>query len=330
MVKLAISHSVVSSDALVPFIHDIYNIGDILECRFISNGLNDTYIVITNDNKYILRIYKVNWRSISDIEFEIELLNHLLANGIPVSFPVEKKDGGYHTELKAPEGPRYAVLFTYAEGGYSNSKESCSLYGEEVAKMHVVMDEFHSGHQRFELDLDHLLTKPLQSIKPLLTHRPEDIEYLESLSLLLKNRIHGLSSDLSWGVCHGDLHGGNVHFHDGSLMHFDFDCAGPGWRAYDISVFLWAKVRGREKDKFKNELWDLFLEFYQKNKKLSQCELEAVPTFVAIREIWLMGLHTGNSKVWGAWQDDHYFNKNLQFLREWCEENSINEAGYPS
>ncbi|WP_282942778.1 phosphotransferase [Paenibacillus sp. RC67] len=324
MVNLDVTHSVICTDALLPVIYEIYNVGHILECRFISNGLNDTYLLITNSGKYILRIYKVNWRNKSDIEFEIELLNHLISNGVPVSYPVEKKDGSYLSEFKAPEGQRFAVLFTYAEGGNSDSKESCSLYGEEVAKMHVVMEDFHSSHHRFAIDLDHLLTKPLQSITPLLAHRPEDIAYLESLSLLLKRRINTISSELSWCVCHGDLHGGNVHFHESSLTHFDFDCAGFGWRAYDISVYLWAKVRGRKKDLFQNELWSIFLESYQKNKVLSERDLEVVPTFVAIREIWLMGLHTGNSKIWGAWQNDHYFNKNLQFLREWCEEHSIN------
>lgn len=324
MLKLAVNHSVISSDALLPIIHELYDIGDILECRFLSNGLNDTYIVITNEGKYILRIYKANWRNKSDIDFEIELLNHLISNGVPVSYTVVKKDGGYLTELAAPEGQRFAALFTYAEGGHSDSKENCSLYGGHVAKMHVVMEDFHCSQHRFTIDLDHLLTKPIQSIKPLLSHRPEDIEYLESLSLLLQSRINGISSELSWGVCHGDLHGGNVHFHDSNLTHFDFDCAGFGWRAYDISVFLWAKVRGRGKDHFKNELWSIFLESYQKNKVLSEHDLEVVPTFVAIREIWLMGLHTGNSQIWGAWQNDHYFNTNLQFLREWCEEHSIN------
>jgi Ser/Thr protein kinase RdoA (MazF antagonist) len=323
MIKLEVAHSVISTDALVPIVYEAYNIGDIVECRFISNGLNDTYMVNTNEKKYILRIYKYNWRSKSEINFELELLNHLVSNGVPVSYPVVKKAGGYFTELLAPEGSRYAILFTYAEGTNSNSKENCSLYGEQVAKMHVAMEDFHSSHHRFAIDLNHLLTIPLQSIRTLLSHRPEDIDYLESLSLLLQNRIRRIASELSWGVIHGDLHGGNVHFHEGGLTHFDFDCAGYGWRAYDISVFLWAKVRGRQKELFKNELWSIFLESYRENSALSEPELEVVPTFVAIREIWLMGLHTGNSRIWGAWQNDHYFNKNLQFLRDWCEEHSI-------
>ncbi|MCQ6563278.1 phosphotransferase [Paenibacillus mendelii] len=323
MLKLAVNHSVISSDALMPVIHDLYDIGEILEIRFLSNGLNDTYLVIASERKYVLRIYKANWRSKSDIECEIELLHHLISNGVPVSHSVKKKDGGYLIELAAPEGHRFAALFTFAEGGHSDTLENSSLYGIEVAKMHRAMDDFHSSHDRFIIDLDHLLEKPFQSIKPLLTHRPHDIEYLESLSKLLRDRIEDISSELDWGMCHGDLHGGNVYFHQDTLTHFDFDCGGLGWRAYDIAVFLWAKVRCRGKDAFENEMWSAFLASYQEHKPLSDRDLEAVPVFIAIREIWLMGLHTGNAPVWGAWQNDHYYDINLKFLREWCAEHNI-------
>ncbi|UVI29187.1 phosphotransferase enzyme family protein [Paenibacillus spongiae] len=323
MLKLAVNHSVISSDALVPVIHDLYDIGDIAEVRFLNNGLNDTYLVAASEIKYILRIYKVNWRSQSDIEWELELLHHLYVHGLPVSHAVMKKAGGNLVEIAAPEGQRFAALFTYAEGGHSDTKESSSLYGEEVAKLHAAMNGYQCRHDRFVIDLDHLLKEPLQSIKPLLAHRPEDFEYLEALSKLLRSRIETVSEELERGMCHGDLHGWNVHFHNDSLTHFDFDCGGFGWRAYDLAVFLWARVRGRGKDAFHNEMWDAFLASYQQHKALSKHDLEAIPAFIAIREIWLMGLHTGNAQVWGAWQNDHYFDTNLKFLREWCAEHAI-------
>lgn len=324
MLRLPVYHSVISSNALIPAVHDLYDIGDVMECAFLENGLNDTYILKTSTGKYILRIYKAHWRNKQDIVFEVELLNHLNKKGIPVSVPVISRDGSYLFELEAPEGTRYAVLFTYAEGGNSDTQESCALYGEHVAKMHLAMDDFQSEQERFKLDLDHLLKEPLQSIRKPLSHRPEDFDYLESLSEVLSNRIDEISAELEWGVCHGDLHGANVHFNENTLTHFDFDCGGSGWRAYDVSVFLWARVRGEEKEHFNNEQWTAFLNSYQKHKVLSENDLKAIPIFVAIREIWLMGLHTGNSHIWSCGgQNDHYFNTNLKFLRDWCEVHSI-------
>ncbi|OME02955.1 hypothetical protein BSK54_08800 [Paenibacillus odorifer] len=324
MLKLPVYHSVISSHAIVPVINDLYEIGDVLECSFYENGLNDTYLLKTSIDKYILRIYKAHWRNKHEIDFELELLNHLNKKNIPVSAPVISRDGGYLIELEAPEGTRYAVLFTFAKGNYSDEKASCELYGEQVAKMHLAMDDFECGQQRFTLNLDHLLKEPLQSIRKHLSHRQEDIDYLESLSEVLANSIAEISSELDWGACHGDLHGANVHFYEDTLTHFDFDCGGFGWRAYDVSVFLWSRVRGKEREHFDNEQWTVFLDSYQKHKVLSENDLKAIPIFVAIREIWLMGLHTGNAQVWSCgWQNDHYFNTNLQFLRNWCEVHSI-------
>lgn len=326
MLKLPIYHSVISSEALLPVINDLYDLGNVLGCRFLSNGLNDTYLLQTSTGKYILRIYKAHWRSKPDIIYEIEMLNHLRKKDIPASAPIIRRNGEYLFELAAAEGQRFAVLFTYAEGGYSDTKENSELYGGEVAKMHLAWDDFNCVQERFALDLNHLLKQPLQSIRGSLCHRPKDMEELEYLAQRLATSINAISSTLDWGVCHGDLHGSNVHFHEHSLTHFDFDCGGLGWRAYDIAVYLWAKVRGKEKEHFHNGLWDAFLESYQKNKELSEYDLKAIPIFVAIREIWLMGLHTGSSHVWGGgWQNDDYFDTNLKFLRNWCEAHSIHE-----
>lgn len=77
MLKLPVYHSVISSNALIPAVNDLYDIGDVMECSFLENGLNDTYILKTSTGKYILRIYKAHWRNKQDIVFEVELLNHL-------------------------------------------------------------------------------------------------------------------------------------------------------------------------------------------------------------------------------------------------------------
>ncbi|GIP36922.1 hypothetical protein J31TS4_02020 [Paenibacillus sp. J31TS4] len=323
MLQLAINHSVISSESLRSFLMNRYDIGQVSECRFLSNGLNDTYRVTTPEESYIYRIYKVNWRTPGDVAFEIDLLDHLHNEGIPVSYAVRKRDGQAVTEIASPEGIRFCVLFTYAPGQPSNDDASCRLYGIETARMHEAMDKFPVRHDRFAIDLDHLLKEPIGPIRRLLSHREEDMAYLEALAERLRQHIGDQAEKLDWGVCHGDLHGGNVHFHNEALIHIDFDCGGNGYRAYDLSVFLWAKVRGREKDAFRNEKWELFLEGYRSVRELVKEDWEAITAFVAIREIWLMGLHTSYSHIWGEWQDDAYFDRSLRFLRSWCEAHAL-------
>jgi hypothetical protein len=48
--------------------------------------------------------------------------------------------------------------------------------------------------------------------------------------------------------------------------------------------------------------------------------LDAIPTFVLLRQIWHLGLHIGGADHWGAgWMDDAYFDKRLANLRQWEE-----------
>jgi len=323
MLTLSYNHSVISSQALASVLPDLYDIGKAVECRFLNNGLNDTYIYTTDEQSYAVRVYKANWRKRQDIDFELAMLHHLAGRSNPVSSPIPMKSGGFSFMIDAPEGERAAAVFTFAPGGYADNEESSKLYGKEVAKLHREMDTFQTGHDRFIIDIDHLLYIPLQTIRPFLKQRPDDIAYLEAVADLLARRLKEAAPHLEWGLCHGDLHGGNVYFHEGSLTHFDFDCSGYGWRAYDIAVFLWAKVRARGKEAFNNEKWPLFLEAYQNEKSLAKEDLEAIPLFVAAREIWLMGLHTGFAEVWGGWMDDNYFNTNIKFLKDWCEHHCL-------
>lgn len=66
--------------------------------------------------KYILRIYRNDWRSEQEVQFELELLAFLGARGAPVSTAVTTKKGELSFVIDSPEGKRMAVLFHYAEG----------------------------------------------------------------------------------------------------------------------------------------------------------------------------------------------------------------------
>ena len=87
MLRVTPVHTVFHKDKLFAALADAYDIGTPSCSRFVSNGLNDTYIVETNRGSFVLRIYKHNWRTEADIRFELELLIHLQNRGIPVSVP---------------------------------------------------------------------------------------------------------------------------------------------------------------------------------------------------------------------------------------------------
>ena len=78
------------------------------------------------------------------------------------------------------------------------------------------------------------------NIRPFLTHRPEDLRFIEIFKEELLDVLLNIPRDeLDYGFCHGDFHGLNAHKNNKGITFFDFDCCGFGWRAYDIAVFRW-------------------------------------------------------------------------------------------
>jgi Ser/Thr protein kinase RdoA (MazF antagonist) len=321
--SIAVMHSLLSSTALGK-LTEHYEVGQALSCRLLTRGLNDTYKLETNTGTYILRVYRAGWRSVTDIHYELEVIRHLAMHGTPVSIPLQRTDGGWFTNLGAPEGIRHAVLFSFAEGEIPILDEAtCRLYGETLAQIHNHSDEFHSRHDRFPLDLDHLLDKPLQSIERLMTGQTEDIRYLQELAQKMKSKLP--VEALTTGFCHGDFHDWNTHLHRGSLTVFDFDCCGQGFHAYDIAVFLW-NLKNNYRDK-EEAGWPAFLDGYRQHRPLSPVDLDWVPLFVTVRRIWLMGIYASNEVVWGTgWATQNNFQRFLSDLRrdelEWSSEES--------
>jgi Ser/Thr protein kinase RdoA (MazF antagonist) len=249
-----VTHSILSAAALLAEVLPDYAIGMPVGCKLLGRGLNDTYLVHTTDDRYILRVYRAGWRSLPEIGYELDALTHLARKDISMSRPLARKDGDFIRTLHAPEGDRHVVLFTYANGKEpTHDGEQSQLYGRAVAAVHAATDDFVSRHNRFHLDLVHLADQPLAAIQPFLEHRPEDWAYLQALADRLRKRLDRFQREQpDFGFCHGDFHGWNAHIdEEDTLTFFDFDCCGPGWRAYDIAVFRWSG--GREDTKWEAE-----------------------------------------------------------------------------
>jgi hypothetical protein len=99
----------------------------------------------------------------------------------------------------------------------------------------------------------------------------------------------------------------------------DWDCVGYGWRAYDLTVLLWSTaLQG-----LGTGLWDAYLRGYQEQRRLSGPELAAVPAFVAVRHIWVMGVEMGHvlDGTWGVGRvGDRWLDRHLATLGGWLDE----------
>lgn len=245
---------------------------------------NDVYLVQTATDKVVLKIYGKDWRTESEIRYEIDLLQHLGNKGVLIANTLPAKDGDrLQVFTDSQEGERLAVLFEYAIGDKPQAPFTTDLYrlfGQAVAAMHNGSDDFSTPHQRPKLDLDYLVNNPLRLAQPLLTNRPDDKTFLDSLAERINTKIASLKpQDLDWGVVHGDMTLDNLHItSDNKICLYDFDSGGPGWRASDIQG--WTLL---EKEEAKGQA---FRKGYSEVRPIKETDLLAAPYMVAAWDIW--------------------------------------------
>jgi hypothetical protein len=132
--------------------------------------------------------------------------------------------------------------------------------------------------------------------------------------------------ELSQCVCHGDCHGSNARIDSlGSATLIDFDDGGPGWVAYDLAVFLWTACAFFPQ---RRALWRYFLDGYRSVRPIPRADLDAVPLFVPLRHIWLLGEYAAGAGGWGTWWLGEWFDRQMAFLRAWEEEQLSAPLGF--
>ncbi len=315
-----ISSSHLSPEAIASEVLPQYGLGTHAKCEYYSGGFNHTYRVTAEDGTvYFLRAYRKNWRTLADIQYELDVLNHLHKKNFPAAHPLPTRNGAYYYPVNAPEGTRFIALFTLAPGpeiSYKNNPGLVAMsYGHAVADMHDALQDFHSSHPRFQLDLDFFTKQPLQYIEPFLRDRPEDWRFVKEFAAKLYQRLSKLPvDDLELGFCHGDLQGYHANVSaDGTLTFFDFDCGGYGFRAYDLAVFLWCC---RLEDAV-SVRWESFINAYCERRAINKLDIQAVPLFVCARYLWHIGVHAQNSPDWGIdFLNKDYFKDHLERLRK--------------
>lgn len=279
---LGCNYSTISPEALMADVIPDYCIDNPLECRFWERGANDTYRVRCADACYFLRVYRSGAYPREANEFEAEALHYLHEKGCPVAYPIARKSGGYITEITAVEGPRFVLLTALAEGETPDygSPDNCRLVGESVAQMHLASDGFETSLSRTRLDPQWLLEDSMTVIRNYMAHHPDQLSFIESIARDVRVAVQSVPEEsLDIGICHGDLHGGNLHLHEGKVIHFDFEECAFGYRVYDLATFKWGVCRRDRKR------WSAFLEGYVSVRPVSDQDLSLINTFVIIREL---------------------------------------------
>ena len=95
-----------------------YDIGRPVEVRTLQATRNHTLAIVTDGGRYAVRIRGDAWwiGDESELEFELDLLDHLARDGLAVSIAVPQRDGSRVGILDDGTRRRTYTLFTWVPG----------------------------------------------------------------------------------------------------------------------------------------------------------------------------------------------------------------------
>lgn len=294
-----------------------YELRQPLAAAFLTRGINDTYVVQSGGQRFILRVYRRGLRTEKEIEAELSIIGLLHEGGVGVSRPVRARDESLIQEVNSLEGTRYAVLFDFASGErpVEYDPNLAHTVGRTLATIHNSLDLVKEPYMRQRMTVSTLIDEPLKLITGSVFWRPSDHGFLLPLASELRNRVLQFPSNPPfYGICHGDFHRRNFHVaENGRITLFDFDVCGYVWRPYEFASLL--------RDIGSNTaVWNALIAGYREQRRMEETELRSIYVFWAVRSLWELGLQAMLAEEIGKERVEEVFEFETSRLLRWIKE----------
>lgn len=327
MAFFPVTNATLSADHLAGFIQKEYQLENTISCKLLKTGINHTYLVTSQSQKFIFRVYSINWRTTTEILEEIRLLNLLKEQNLPVSFAMADGAGNYIKEFKAPEGIRFGVLFSHAEGSKALNYGTDIHFkvGETMSRMHQITHNLVLDRVTYTADL--LLNQSVERLTQFLDRNEKEMIYIATLKDFLKEAIGQIDkSKIRLGAIHMDIWFDNMHFSDsGAVSIFDFDFCGNGFLVSDIGYYV-MQLFNLEKDESQHKIkLESFLNGYESVTKISADEKRIIPIMSTAAYLFYLGVQCQRFDNWSnVFLNEIYLKRFIELIiKKWVDFNNL-------
>lgn len=321
--------STVSAKHIGFFVQQQYGLKETAKCSLLKAGVNHSYLVTVGNDKFVFRLYSVNWRTELDITEEIRLLNLLRDAKVSVSYPLEDAAGKYIQQITAPEGLRYGVLFSFAEGD-KQLNFSADLHrqaGETMARIHQVTHNLHL--QRVTYTLQVILQDPFVHLGQFLPKESEEMAWMLSAhKYLLQVLANADATQMRTGVVHLDIWFDNFTIDkEGKITIFDFDFCGNGWLCYDIAYYILQVYSTEKVPAERDEKIAGFFEGYESITAITAEEKRLLPALGVSLYFFYLGVQCQRFEDWSnVFINETYLKRFINILvKKYFEDNVSGE-----
>lgn len=295
-----VTSSILSSIGIAHYVKEKYSLAAVTNCTLLKTGINHTYRINSNNESYIFRVYSYNWRTKEEIAEELNFLQLLKQNNVAVSYPVADNSKNYINTINAPEGLRYAVLFSFAKGQkVLNFNEDIHFkIGQLMAKIHILSKDF--ALKRITYTPEVLLTESLKNIKPFLPDDTEEMQFLITTKPILEKELSAANNNfLRKGIVHMDIWFDNLNIsNNNEVTLFDFDFCGNGWLCLDIAYYI-LQLHSTEKNEVERaEKMKAFYNGYETIEKITSEEKRLIPFLGVCMYYFYLGVQCNRFENW--------------------------------
>lgn len=247
-----------------------YDLGKAITIKKLTGGFaNINHKIKTTKGNFLIRICAE--KKLKEIQHEIKVMNELKKIKFPTAFPIRRKDGKFINKTKFGE----VVIYDFVKGEEPKVNEKTA---EEIAKAAARLNTLKSWKKlkkenAINLKLCRDNIRKFDSAK---NKYPKIFEYFkeetEFLSKPLKEKV-------PQGLVHGDIFPDNTKFKENKLIAIlDFEEVCTDNLLFDIGV----AINGFcfQNNRLNPKLLKVFLEEYQKIRKISPGERKLLPYYI--------------------------------------------------
>jgi len=317
MTAFSVISSILSPTDIATFIREKYSLKPGTTCKLLKTGINHTYRIDSGSEIFIFRIYSYNWRTREEIMEELNLLKFLKQNNISVSYPIADSTENFIQTINAPEGWRFAVLFSYATGHkiHSYSTEAHFEIGKLMAQIHSLTKGLEQKRITYTPDI--LINQPFEYIRQFLSDETKEMQFLIATKPVLEEKLFNANDHLlRKGIVHLDIWFDNLNISDkNEITLFDFDFCGNGWLCLDIAYYI-LQLHSIEKVEIdRAEKMEAFYNGYETVEKITDEEKKLIPILGVCLYYFYLGIQCRRFDNWSnTFLNDVYLKRFITVL----------------
>jgi amicoumacin kinase len=261
--------------------------GNLQSVELLGHSGNSVFkFVGTDGQSKCLRFTDPEFRTLEEVQGELEFLEHLRAKNAPSCYAIRSRDGSLAQTLHTKGGPLIISATTYIPGIHVDessphwNKDMFKEWGRNLTQLHMASSTYQASESKRWLWSDEILFRRASDLIP-----ADDTQSREEFSEVMGRVAQLPRTNENFGMIHADHGPQNFAFNanSGKIAAFDFGNCCYHWYLADVAISL-STIRRKSN---REEIRAALLEGYNESMPLPPDYAEQIELFIRLRVLYV-------------------------------------------